>query len=133
MSTLSVNTVKSLNINAPVFQNSTGTEKGQLCKAWCHFTVSSGTPSRDDNFNISGITDHGTGDFTFVFETNMGNTNYAAVSTSEVSSSNINIPQLVASGQLTTGVRFSYFRITTFGGGGQNVDPPAGAIAVFGD
>ena len=67
MSTLSVNTVKSLNTNAPVFQNTSGTEKGQLCKAWVNFDGTFGTsPFTEanggirDSFNVSSITDNGT-------------------------------------------------------------------------
>ena len=37
MSTLSVATIKSASSAPPVFQNSSGTEKGQLTKAWCLF------------------------------------------------------------------------------------------------
>lgn len=114
--------------------SSTAEELNQgRAKAWCRFTVSGGTPSINDSFNISSITDNAAGDFDFVFATAMANANYAAVSTSEVGSSNINIPCLVASGQATTDVRFQYFRITTLGGGGVPIDPPAGAVTVFGD
>ena len=57
MSTLAVATIKSISSAAPVFQNTSGTEKGQLAKAWCHVTVSGGTPSFDDSFGFSSITD----------------------------------------------------------------------------
>ena len=130
MSTLKVNTIQ----NTSAAHSSTPEQIAQgRAKAWCRFTVSGGTPSINDSFNISSITDNGTGDFDFVFATAMANANYAAVSTSEVGNSNINIPCLVADGQLTTDVRFTYFRITTLAGGGVTVDPPAGAVTVFGD
>ena len=130
MSTLKVNTIQ----NTSAAHSSTPEEIAQgRAKAWCRFTVSGGTPSINDSFNISSITDNAAGDFDFVFATAMANANYAAVSTSEVGSSNINIPCLVASGQATTDVRFQYFRITTLGGGGVPIDPPAGAVTVFGD
>ena len=130
MSTLKVNTIQ----NTSAAHSSTPEQIAQgRAKAWCRFTVSGGTPSINDSFNISSITDNGTGDFDFVFATAMANGNYAAVSTSEVGSSNINIPCLVVGGQLTTDVEFQYFRITTLGGGGVTIDPPAGAVTVFGD
>jgi len=130
MSTLKVNTIQ----NTSAAHSSTPEEIAQgRAKAWCRFTVSGGTPSINDSFNISSITDNGTGDFDFVFATAMSNANYAAVSTSEVGSSNINIPCLVSNGQATSDVRFQYFRITTLAGGGVTIDPPAGAVTVFGD
>ena len=39
----------------------------------------SGTVSINDNFNVSSITDNGTGDFTVTFSTAMSNANYAVV------------------------------------------------------
>ena len=136
MSTLAVGTIKSISSAAPVFQNTSGVEKGQLCKAWISFTVSGGTPSEDDSFNISSITDNGTGDFSFNFATAMANTNYVYLSTSEVGSGNISIAQLVANsvtGRTTAAVRFQYFQIQTLSGGGNTVEPPAAAVAIFGD
>ena len=105
-------------------------------KAWCSFTVSGGTPSIDDSFNISSMTDNARGDFSFNFATAMANTNYVYLSTSEVGSGNISIAQLVAntlSGRTTAAVRFQYFQIQTLSGGGNTVEPAAAAVAVFGD
>ena len=56
MSTLAVGTIKSISSAAPVFQNTSGTEKGQLCKAWVNFN-GSGSVSIRDHFNVSSITD----------------------------------------------------------------------------
>jgi len=76
MSTLSVATIKSASSAAPVFQNSSGTEKGQLAKVWCAWN-GNGTPSIYDSFNASSITDNGTGDWTVNFSNSMSNSNYA--------------------------------------------------------
>ena len=80
MSTLSVNTVKSLNTNAPVFQNSSGTEKGQLAAAWVNFDgvdVTTNMTGVDASFNISSVTDEGVGLYTIAFTTNtFSNANY---------------------------------------------------------
>ena len=62
MSTLQVGTIKSSDSSAPVFQNSSGTEKGQLAKAWCNMNCQS-TPAFRDSVKFSSIRDHGTGDF----------------------------------------------------------------------
>ena len=76
MSTLSVATIKSASSVAPVFQNSSGTEKGQLAKAWVNFN-GTGTIAIRDDFNVSSLTDNGTGDYTVTFSNAMSNTNYS--------------------------------------------------------
>ncbi len=75
MSTLQVGTIKSASSAAPVFQNSSGTEKGQLIGVWCNFS-GSGTPSINDSFNVSSISDNGTGRFSVNFTTAFANGNY---------------------------------------------------------
>ena len=77
MSTLSVATVKSLSSASPVFQNSSGTEKGQLCKAWVNFN-GSGTVSIIGSFNMSSITDQGTGQYRLTYTNAMPNDDYCA-------------------------------------------------------
>ena len=77
MSTLVVATVKSASSAAPVFQNSSGVEKGQLVKAWVNFNAQ-GTPAIRDSFNVSSITDHDTGYFTLNFTNSMSDGNYVA-------------------------------------------------------
>ena len=130
MSTLKVDTIQDASGN----NSSTAAQIQQgRNKAWCRLTVSSGTPTINDSFNVSSITDHNFGDFGYNFATNLSNANYAAVSTSEVSSSNITTAQLVTGGNLVANVRFQYFRITTLAGGGAAVDPTACAMIACGD
>ena len=50
--------------------------KQRVAKAWVKFN-GTGTPSIDDDFNVSSITDGGTGIFTVNFSSNLGNANYA--------------------------------------------------------
>jgi len=67
MSTLNVGTIKSVTSNIPpAFQDSVGTEKGQLCKAWVNFN-GTGTVAIRNSFNVSSITDNGTGDYNVNF------------------------------------------------------------------
>tara|TARA_E500000305_G_scaffold109102_1_gene113258 strand:+ start:653 stop:1045 length:393 start_codon:yes stop_codon:yes gene_type:complete len=75
MSTLAVGTIKSISSAAPVFQNTSGTEKGQLCKAWVNFN-GTGTIAIRDSFNVSSITDVSQGTTTITLATAMSNTNY---------------------------------------------------------
>jgi len=50
--------------------------KQRVAKVWVKFD-GTGTPSIDDDFNVSSITDGGTGIFTVNFSSNLGNDNYA--------------------------------------------------------
>ena len=77
MSTLQVGTIKSSNSSPPVFKNSSGTEKGQLAKMWINFD-GSGTIAIRDSFNVSSITDNGTGDYTVTFSNSLSNDDYCA-------------------------------------------------------
>ena len=70
MSTLAVGTIKSISSAAPVFQNTSGTEKGQLAKSWINFN-GSGTIAIRDSFNVSSIADEGTGQYQVNFTNNM--------------------------------------------------------------
>lgn len=53
------------------------TNKG-VCTAWVNFN-GTGTVTIRDSYNVSSITDNGTGDYTVNFATPMGNTNYSCV------------------------------------------------------
>ena len=78
MSTLVVSTVKSASSAAPVFQNTSGTEIGSLVKMWINFDMNAG--SITDSFNVSSITDDGTGLFTVTYSSAFSNTNYCILS-----------------------------------------------------
>nr|BAR31016.1 hypothetical protein [uncultured Mediterranean phage uvMED] len=79
MSTLAVGTIKSISSAAPVFQNTSGTEKGQLCKVWVSFN-GTGTIAIRDSFNVSSLTDNGNaGAYTVNFSNAMANANYCAM------------------------------------------------------
>jgi len=76
MSTLNVGTIKSIASNVPpVFQDSGGTGVGQLCQASIRFNQT-GTQAINQSFNVSSITDEGTGDtsvnFTNVIRNSLG-------------------------------------------------------------
>lgn len=75
MSTLSVATIKSASSAPPVFQNTSGTEIGTLCRAWANFDA--GDASIRDDFNVSSVTDNGTGDYTVNFSSALADNDYA--------------------------------------------------------
>ena len=73
MSTLKVNTIQ----NTSGGSSSTADQIQQgRAKAWAIFT-GTGTPSLEDSFNCSSITDHGTGSYQVNFSTAFSSVNYA--------------------------------------------------------
>ena len=48
-----------------------------LVKAWCKFNGEAGSIANDDSFNVSGLTDNGTGDYTIAIDNDMANDDYA--------------------------------------------------------
>jgi hypothetical protein len=55
---------------------SNGVQIGTLCRAWVNFN-GTGTPAIRASFNVSSITDNGTGDYTINFTTAMPDVNYS--------------------------------------------------------
>ena len=83
MSTLKVANLQNTGSGAPTVKNSSGTEVGQFAKAWVNFN-GKGTIAINDDFNVTSITDNGTGRYQVNFTTAMSNANYAvAVSGSD--------------------------------------------------
>ena len=76
MSTLKAANIQSTTTGAPTFKTSSGTEIGQLVKVWVNFD-GTGTIAIRDDFNVSDLTDNGTGDYTVNFTNSMSDTNYA--------------------------------------------------------
>jgi hypothetical protein len=60
----------------PVFKDGNGTQIGTLCRAWVNFN-GTGTVAIRASFNVSSITDNGTGDYTVNFTNAMPDANYA--------------------------------------------------------
>lgn len=76
MSTVVVGTVQSNSASPPTFKNTSGTEIGTLCRAFVNFN-GTGTVAIRASFNVSSITDNGTGDYTVNFTNAMPDANYA--------------------------------------------------------
>jgi hypothetical protein len=62
----------------PTIQDSAGTQIGTLCRAWVNFN-GTGTVAIRASFNVSSITDNGTGDYTVNFTNAMPDANYSKV------------------------------------------------------
>ena len=78
MSTLSVGTIQSSTTSPPTINNSAGTAIGTFCRAWVNFN-GTGTVAIRASFNVSSITDNGTGDYTVNFTTALADANYTAL------------------------------------------------------
>ena len=127
MSTLAVGTIKSISSAAPVFQNTSGTEKGQLCKAWVNFN-GTGTVAIRDSFNVGSITDNGTGDYTLNFTNNMSSANYVLCMSGSTNNSYAR-----AGTQAPASMTSSTARVFTANSGGSSADREYCAVAIFGD
>jgi hypothetical protein len=72
-------TISTLNDSSGVLATQNG--MSGIAKAWVNFN-GTGTVAIRGSFNVSSITDNGTGNYTVNFTTAMPNTNYSAVGTS---------------------------------------------------
>ncbi len=75
-----------------------------LCKFFTNIDSDASTASTRDSFNQSGITDNGTGDFSFAFTTNMGNDDYAHMTNADSGTGHLAL-QYDESNQTTSGCR----------------------------
>lgn len=62
---------------APATPTANKLYKDAMVKGWASCTTSGGTPSLNDDFNVSSITDNGVGDFTVTWATAFASANYA--------------------------------------------------------
>jgi hypothetical protein len=112
----------------PVFQ-ANGTEIGTLCRAWVNFN-GTGTVAIRASFNVSSITDNGTGDYTVNFTNAMPDTNYAVIGTSSDNNGgttpNVFWAKDPQTARTTTLVRVATYNLAT----GLN-DSTVNSLAVF--
>jgi len=67
----------------PTVQDSGGTEIGTFCRAWVNFN-GTGTPAIRASFNVTSITDRGTGLYTVNLTTAMPDANYCGVASATI-------------------------------------------------
>jgi hypothetical protein len=108
-----------------------------IAKAWVSFN-GSGTVAILSSFNVSSITDNGTGDYTINFTTAMANANYAMVGSARAANAGIGNPIQVTA-NFSVAPTTSAFRLWTSSGWAFSVasgvaqDPTAVYIAFFGE
>lgn len=96
-------------------------------KAWVNFN-GTGTVAIRAAFNVSSITDNGTGDYTVNFTTAMTDANYAAVAT--VSANVITSGSTIATGPFTSIPTTSAYRFVSATSAAVS-DPVYASVAVF--
>lgn len=99
----------------PQFNDGNGTQTGTLCRAWVNFN-GSGTVAIRASFNVSSITDNGTGNYTVNFTSALSDANYAPVvslSFSDTAASPL-IPVINGNGLTLSAPTSSAFRFTTY-------------------
>jgi hypothetical protein len=75
--TIVADTLQSSITGTPVqFNDGTGTQIGTLCRAWVNFN-GTGVVAIRASFNVSSITDNGTGDYTVNFTNALPDVNYS--------------------------------------------------------
>lgn len=79
--TLVIDTLKSSTTGPAVFQNTSGTEVGQLCRAWVNFNGS--TAAIRASFNVSSVVRNGTGDYSINFTNSLPDINYSLVGSTQ--------------------------------------------------
>tara|TARA_R100000655_G_scaffold55861_1_gene93978 strand:- start:2278 stop:2667 length:390 start_codon:yes stop_codon:yes gene_type:complete len=128
MSTLNVGTIKSVSSASPVFQNSSGTEKGQLAKIWVNLQ-GDGTAAIRDSFNVSSITDNGTGNYTVTFSNSMSNDDFCCLITTRKHSNGVTY----TTGNINSALSTSNVVVESFTLSGSTSDTPTMCVAIFGD
>jgi hypothetical protein len=126
MSSLQVDNIQTYNSNPPVIKNVSGTEVGTFCRAWVNFN-GTGTVAIRSSFNVSSITDNGTGDYTVNFTTAMVDGNYSAIATSEWTSGVTNVTVVTTSTlNSTSGARIKILNFSSVSN-----DSPVVCISIF--
>lgn len=113
----------------PTIQDSAGTQIGTFCRAWVNFN-GTGTVAIRASFNVTSITDNGTGEYTVNFTNALPDANYCPVGISSGSAQySLFYDSPVA--KTTSAYRFSTLYANTLGGGGAVVDSVNVQVAIF--
>jgi len=97
---------------------------GNACKAWVNFN-GTGTVAIRDSYNVSSITDNGTGDYTVNFTDAMSDANYSCLATT---TNGLYATDYGAANHLAASVR-----VVTRSDGGIVTDADTVDVAIFGN
>jgi hypothetical protein len=107
---------------APLFQDSAGTQIGTLCRAW---VACNGSSTILAAFNVSSVTDGGTGSITANFTNSFANTSYSAVASCQYRGTG-SFEVLVVTARATSSVSVGAAVVS-----GAAVEVPYISVAVF--
>ena len=129
MSSLQVDNIQSYNANPPVIKSSSGAEVGTFCMAWVNFNGTGAVAIRQ-SFNVSSITDNGTGNYTVNFTTAMVDVNYAVQCQASFVTTGTGSGRNCLPNQRDKATS-SYRQINTDPTSGSLTDAPAIDVAIF--
>lgn len=111
----------------PTIQDSAGTEIGTFCRAWVNFN-GTGTVAIRASFNVTSITDNGTGDYTVNLTNALPDANYAFnLSTQNITGQQTGIYQNINTAPSTSALRF----VTVNSNNGAAGDSAILCVAIF--
>lgn len=110
----------------PTVQDSGGVEIGTFCRAWVNFN-GTGTVAIRADFNVTDITDGGTGTYTVNIDNDMPDANYSINITGAASGVGNNLCTRISGTTLSA----SSATILFASGGGSLVDCEIGAVSFF--
>ena len=116
-----VSTAGSISVVAEGNTNTTNLQQG-LTKVWVNFDGYASGASARDSYNVSGMTDNGTGDYTTAFTNAMGNTNYVLLDGSVNDGSTRGSHLCGQANAHATGSFRANYGVTTNGEGDGNIE-----------
>ena len=125
-----VTSVSSASANTPVILGDSGTNYN-TCRAWVNFN-GTGTVAIRASFNVTSITDNGTGDYTVNFTTAMPDANYSIVSMAGDDSSSVSaVTSMFGANASRTTSAFRFITTRTNATLNEIVDSVYNGLAVF--
>lgn len=103
-------------------------EASGLCKAWVNFN-GTGTVAIRDSYNVSSITDNGTGDYTVNFTTALEDANYSAVFGATIDGATIGGAACIKTAPTTTSL--TILGIALGSSSNTNSDKSVVSVAIF--
>ena len=123
-----VTSISSAAANTPVVMQDSGSNTN-TCRAWVNFN-GTGTVAIRASFNVSSITDNGTGDYTLNFTTAMPDANYAVIGSAQYAASAGSAVPIFGLNR-NTGLSTSSVRINTNSVADSPVDTTSVCASIF--
>ena len=106
-----------------------GLYRDNICKGWANVSVSGGTPTLNADYNVTSITDSGTGELTVTWETDFADTNYVVNATVRPAAGN---DHFLATVDDNTPLSTGSCRVSCATGGNVLSDPQLYCIVAYG-